>query len=815
MTHQWHLVVGILGTLWTVTFSHTGSCSYSTYGCCPDGITPAEGYGNKGCYPSNDYSPKPQPNQYDYTSKPPTYVGGCISTRYRCCPDGRTAASGYGNKGCYPSNDYSPKPQPNQYDYTTKPPAYVSGCISTKYGCCPDGRTAASGYGNEECDPSNDYSPKPHPKQYDDTTKPPTYVGGCISTRYGCCPDGRTAASGYGNEGCYPSNDYSPKPQPNQYDYTTKPPTYVGSCISTRYGCCPDGRTAASGYGNKGCYPSNDYSPKPQPNQYDYTTKPPTYVGGCISTRYGCCPDGRTAASGYGNKGCYPSNDYSPKPQPNQYDDTTKPPTYVGGCISTRYGCCPDGRTAASGYGNKGCYPSNDYSPKPHPKQYDDTTKPPTYVGGCISTRYGCCPDGRTAASGYGNEGCYQSNDYSPKPQPNQYDYTTKPPTYVGGCISTRYGCCPDGRTAASGYGNKGCYPSNDYSPKPQPNQYDDTTKPPTYVGGCISTRYGCCPDGRTAASGYGNKGCYPSNDYSPKPQPNQYDYTTKPPTYVGGCISTRYGCCPDGRTAASGYGNKGCYPSNEYSPKPQPNQYDYTTKPPTYVGGCISTRYGCCPDGRTAASGYGNKGCYPSNDYSIKPQPNQYDYTTKPPAYVSGCKSTRYGCCPDGRTAASGYGNKGCYPSNDYSPKPQPNQYDYTTKPPAYVGGCISTRYGCCPDGRTAASGYGNEGCYPSNDYSPKPQPNQYDYTTKPPTYVGGCISTRYGCCPDGRTAASGYGNEGCYPSNDYSPKPQPNQYDYTTKPPTYVGGCISTRYGCCPDGRTGASGSENRGCY
>jgi hypothetical protein len=41
-------------------------------------------------------------------------------------------------------------------------------------------------------------------------------------------------------------------------------------------------------------------------------------------------------------------------------------------------------------------------------------------------------------------------------------------------------------------------------------------------------------------------------------------------------------------------------------------------------VGGCVSTQYGCCPDGKTAAS--------------------------------------QYGCCPDGKTAASSSADK-CFP--------------------------------------------------------------------------------------------------------------------------------------------------------
>ncbi|XP_013066274.2 uncharacterized protein LOC106054791 [Biomphalaria glabrata] len=265
MTHQWHLVVGILGTLFTVAVSHTGSCSYSKYGCCPDGITPAEGYGNKGCYaPPNDYPTKPLTN-----------VGGCKNTRYGCCPDGRTPASGYGNKGCYPY------PKPPIDVYSPKPPTDIYTSKPDNYPIKP---------------PSYDYL-KPQPNPYDHPTKPPTNnyppnppTYGCKNTRYGCCPDGHTPASGYGNKGCYPY------PKPPIDVYSPKPPTDI-------YTSKPD---------NYPPKPPSDSYPKPQPNPYDYPTKPPTNdyppnppTYGCKNTRYGCCPDGHTPASGYGNRGCY------------------------------------------------------------------------------------------------------------------------------------------------------------------------------------------------------------------------------------------------------------------------------------------------------------------------------------------------------------------------------------------------------------------------------------------------------------------------------------------------------------------------------
>ena len=50
----------------------------------------------------------------------------------------------------------------------------------------------------------------------------------------------------------------------------------------------------------------------------------------------------------------------------------------VGGCSTTRYGCCPDETTA---------------------KNKDGTN---CFIGGCSTTEYGCCPDGKTAKNKHG-----------------------------------------------------------------------------------------------------------------------------------------------------------------------------------------------------------------------------------------------------------------------------------------------------------------------------------------------------------------------------------------------------------------------------
>lgn len=73
-----------------------------SYGCCPDGQTPAAGYNDEGC-----------PESY-----------GCGRTAYGCCPDGVTSANGFNNEGC------------------EEP---VKTCHDSPHGCCPDGISEAAG----------------------------------------------------------------------------------------------------------------------------------------------------------------------------------------------------------------------------------------------------------------------------------------------------------------------------------------------------------------------------------------------------------------------------------------------------------------------------------------------------------------------------------------------------------------------------------------------------------------------------------------------------------------------------------------------
>ena len=51
-------------------------------------------------------------------------------------------------------------------------------------------------------------------------------------------------------------------------------------------------------------------------------------------------------------------------------------------------------------------------------------------------------------------------------------------------------------------------------------------------------------------------------------------------------------------------------------------------------------------------------------------------------------------------------------------------------------IGGCSTTKYGCCPDEKTAKNKQGTN------------------------CFIGGCSTTRFGCCPDGITARNQTGS-------------------------------------------------------
>ncbi|XP_053376969.1 papilin-like [Mercenaria mercenaria] len=124
-------------------------------------------------------------------------------------------------------------------------------------------------------------------------------------------------------------------------------------------------------------------------------------------------------------------------------------------------------------------------------------------------------------------------------------------------------------------------------------------------------------------------------------------------------------------------------------------------------------------------------------------------------------CRRSRFGCCPDGVTAARGNNNEGC-----------PNA-------------CKATLYGCCDDELTAAQGPNQEGC------------DELEGSGIP------CNDTGYGCCPDGVTAATGPNEEGC---DIFIVDPQPKtdtDVDITVDGPDHTGTDVPVQ--CHLDKNTG----------
>ncbi|XP_059058317.1 papilin-like [Achroia grisella] len=372
----------------------------------------------------------------------------------------------------------------------------------------------------------------------------------CKSSKHGCCPDLRTPATGPFDEGC-------PNPE---------------TCKESKFGCCPDGVSPAPTAKGKGCP-----------------------VTPCNETLFGCCEsDKKTPAEGNDQEGCPPA------------------------CKFSKYGCCEDKQTKATGPKKAGC-PETEAKKKAEEakkkaaadkkkeEERKKATTKPQEVGECVKSKHGCCYDNSTEASGPNGAGCP--------------------------CNITEFGCCSDGVTAANDAEKSNCGKT------------------------CNSSPFGCCPDGKTPAHGYENEGC---------------------------CLLYEFGCCPDNYSPARGPHNEGC--------------------------DCKQSRFGCCPDNTTVSRGPENEGC--------------------------GCEYSEFGCCPDSHTQAEGLEYKGC--------------------------GCHTYQFGCCDDGETIAKGPNRQGCH--------------------------CRESKYGCCGDQNTPAVGPNLEGC--------------------------DCASSRYGCCPDGQTEAKGKKFLGC-
>ncbi|XP_058663289.1 papilin [Ammospiza caudacuta] len=138
-------------------------------------------------------------------------------------------------------------------------------------------------------------------------------------------------------------------------------------------------------------------------------------------------------------------------------------------------------------------------------------------------------------------------------------------------------------------------------------------------------------------------------------------------------------------------------------SGSPGPHRLSLSQDPPAGTGSqdCHQSPHGCCPDGRTLASGPLGRGCP-----------------------FSTCHQNRYGCCPDGVSAAQGPNNIGC---PQYYRDIRTRQNHPTTTTPAASqalsqqqpsGECRGSMYGCCFDNIASAKGPQGEGCLNRPNY-------------------------------------------------------------------------------------------------
>ncbi|XP_009100279.3 papilin isoform X2 [Serinus canaria] len=138
-------------------------------------------------------------------------------------------------------------------------------------------------------------------------------------------------------------------------------------------------------------------------------------------------------------------------------------------------------------------------------------------------------------------------------------------------------------------------------------------------------------------------------------------------------------------------------------SRSPGSHRLSFSQDPPAGTGSqdCHQSPHGCCPDGRTLASGPLGRGCP-----------------------FSTCHQNRYGCCPDGVSAAQGPNNIGC---PQYYRDIQTRQNHPTTTTPAASqalsqqqpsGECRGSVYGCCFDNIASAKGPQGEGCLNRPNY-------------------------------------------------------------------------------------------------
>ncbi|XP_015225011.1 PREDICTED: papilin-like [Cyprinodon variegatus] len=379
-------------------------CMQSSYGCCPDGHTPATGPRNHGCT-----------------------LEDCINSRFGCCLDGVTPARGFGMAGCpeyqtpgvYESNSVHSSspiagvPRPRE----TLTYVYIAGA----YGECSATCNGGVQYRSVDCmvqDASN-------PRLVDEShcialrlqrpeSQQPCNMHPCAAAEYSVssfsvcsvtCGEGlqtrEVVCVGLRGEHL-PDHACRGLPRPAAVQTCRRPACYRHiSWHVTEFGLCT--RSCGGGVRERkvGCF-DTDLNPYPE-DQCEAVSRPLSVescnVQPCPAVQM--VPSVQNPGAGGSPRRFVP---HVPDPlvlRPETHRELPPyPPVYGPHCAQSFYGCCPDGHTSATGPRYQGC-------------QQND----------CNQSRYGCCLDGVTPAQGVGRAGCpaIQTTELHPGP--------TDPPT--------------------------------------------------------------------------------------------------------------------------------------------------------------------------------------------------------------------------------------------------------------------------------------------------------------------------------------------------------------------------------------------------
>ncbi len=168
-------------------------CEYSIHGCCPDGVTPAEGANLENCAEKNN----DQNSNYEDETEEGSLDSNSVRVNNSSANNDNRSSGGTEGRADEELN-----------------------CVKSEFGCCDDGYTPANSPDKENCpdyvidinDPVEGGSEtSDSTSQNDDTAINEANSNidktiACSLSKYECCPDGVTHAEGPGFKGCSEEN---------------------------------------------------------------------------------------------------------------------------------------------------------------------------------------------------------------------------------------------------------------------------------------------------------------------------------------------------------------------------------------------------------------------------------------------------------------------------------------------------------------------------------------------------------------------------------------------------------------------------------